>query len=71
MNFNVGLEHKRQNAMWYVPYRDKSKAASMEKNEKKMETIAHGKWKGERFAFLKITGKNKARFFCVRKVTIA
>ena len=59
MNFNIGLERKRdpKQAMWYVPCREKPKTNSVEDSERKVETIAHGKWKGERMAFLKVTGK--------------
>ena len=56
MNFNVGLEHKRQQSMWYVSCLEKLKTASMSNSQVKTETIAHGNWKGERMAFLKITG---------------
>ena len=55
MNFNIGLEGKRQQAMWYVSCPEKPKT-SAEDGERKTETIAHGSWKGERLAFLKITG---------------
>ena len=56
MNFNVGLEHKREQSMWYVSCLEKLKTASMSNSQVKTETIAHGNWKGERMAFLKITG---------------
>ena len=56
MNFNIGLERKREQAMWYVSWLEKPKTSSDEAGGRKAETIAHGNWKGDRLAFLKITG---------------
>eukprot|EP00794_Sanderia_malayensis_P018024 gene18024-19829_t len=54
-----GEEQKRNSgAMWYVPCSsgDATKTMSLEERDQtKVATIAHGKWRGERIAFLKVT----------------
>ena len=58
MNFIIGQERKREQSMWYVSILERLRASSVGGSENKAETIAHGNWKGERFAFLKITGNS-------------
>ncbi len=50
-----GPEEAGKTAMWYV--KDTVKTLTMSSDDSgKISTIAHGKWKGERVAFLKVTG---------------
>ena len=58
MNHNIGLARNSGQAMWYVSWGSKDSVEGMD-DKAKVGTIAHGKWKGERMAFLKITGECK------------
>lgn len=67
MNHNIGLARNSGQAMWYVSWGSKDSADGMD-DKAKVGTIAHGKWKGERMAFLKVTGKHPISLQVLSKI---